>query len=81
MQELNQQAFDIKVFSSLGKVPFGENVKEYFLKEFRETPESWDSVFKGGGWSLLDTAAKTEREAILDQALEKFNIKRAIFDM
>lgn len=81
MQELNQQEFDMKVFSNISKVPFGENVKEYFVNDFSAHPSEWDSVFQKGLWMELDEEAREERKKAIDAALAKFDVKRAIFDL
>lgn len=81
MQELDRQAFDMIVFSGLNDVPFGENIKEYFLNNFRSSPQAWDKVFKGDLWDELDEQARKEREQIVDQALANFDLKRAKFDL
>ncbi len=81
MQVLDKQALDIIVFSNIVKVAYGENIKDYFMNEFRTSPESWDKVFKEGSWNELNQAEKKEREALIDQALGNFDLKRATFDL
>lgn len=80
MQELDKQALDVMVFSNLAKVPFGVNIKEYFFDEFHNSPAGWDNFFKAGSWNELGEAERNERESLLNEALAKFDLKRAVFD-
>lgn len=81
MQEFNKSAFDMMVFSGVNKVPFGQNVKEFYLKEFRDNSEAWDRFFKGEKWINLDEASRQERIAIIEKELEKFDVSRKTFDL
>lgn len=80
-QVLDKQALDMLVFSNLNKVPYGENIKEYFMNEFRKSPLDWDQFFKEGSWAELDESARAERESIINEALINFDLKRATLDL
>lgn len=81
MQELDKPAFDLMVFSGVSKIPYGENVKEFYINDFKKTPQAWDRFFKEGTWDSLNEDTKKEREALIEQALAKFDIKRKTFDL
>lgn len=80
MQVLDKQALDMMVFTNLNKVPFGVNIKQYFLEEFENSPAGWDEFFGQVNWQSLSEEDKDERHSLLDQALDKFDLKRAVFD-
>lgn len=80
-QVLDKQALDLLVFSNLNKVPYGENIKEYFMNEFRKSPSDWDQFFEGGSWTELNESARAERESMIDKALVNFDLKRATLDL
>lgn len=80
MAGIKSQELDLYVFEHLNSAPFGVNLKEYFIEQFRANPEAFDDFFEGGSYSTLDEQAIAERETALSSALAKFDVVRKVFD-
>ena len=81
MQEFNKQAFDLMVFSGVNKVPFGQNIKEFYLNDFKNNVDAWDKFFKGDKWIDLDEDGRRERLTMIEKELAKFDVDRKTFDL
>lgn len=79
MSGINSQELDLYIFEHLNSAPFGVNLKEYFLEDYRANPEKYDRFFEGS-YSTLDDAARTERGEAVAKALGKFDVVRKVFD-
>lgn len=62
----SQSAFDLAISENINyaKESEGESIADYFLRDFDECPEGWNSVFEHS-YDEISTKAKEERRKIL----------------
>ena len=80
MKILNEQELDFKVMMDLNKVPFGSNIKEFFLSHFEAEPAEYDRYFEGGNWAMLSETEQRERKSSFESHISKFDVVRKVFD-
>ncbi len=80
MKILNKQELDFKIMKELNKVPFGANIKDFFLADFLENARSYDEFFEGQAWDELNEDARQERVSLFESFVAKFDLERKVFD-
>jgi hypothetical protein len=61
----SQSAFDLAISESINYAKeSNENIADYFLRDFDESPENWNSVFEYA-YDEISSKAKQERRKIL----------------